>query len=247
MTRLVIAVAQTSPVRGDIGRNLESHLIFVSTAAEHTADAIFFPELSLTGYEPELAEALAVYPTDNRLSPLIDLSLKHAMTIVTGAPIVNPEGKPFIGSLVVTPNGISTYLKQHLHQGEERYFASGTQSCVIEVTRSRIGLAICADIAVSKHVSDTAERGASIYAASVFITPKGHENDAKLLQGYAATHKMAVVMANYCGESGGMVASGKSAVWDEQGRLVVEAFAECEQLIVAAQDNDGWNGRVRSV
>ncbi|MGH2830821.1 MAG: nitrilase-related carbon-nitrogen hydrolase, partial [Actinomycetota bacterium] len=46
-----IAVAQTSPVRGDVQANLEEHGRLVRVAAAEGAQLVVFPELSLTGYE----------------------------------------------------------------------------------------------------------------------------------------------------------------------------------------------------
>lgn len=65
-----ISIAQIEPVKGDIERNLARHLLFIEAALEKKADFIMFPELSLTGYEPELAEELATDAGDERLAPL---------------------------------------------------------------------------------------------------------------------------------------------------------------------------------
>ena len=49
-----ISIAQTRPIKGDIPANIEAHKRFINLAVSNGADAIFFPELSITGYEPEL-------------------------------------------------------------------------------------------------------------------------------------------------------------------------------------------------
>ncbi len=59
-----ICVAQTRPIIGDIQRNIERHKNFIALAGSYGADTVIFPELSLTGYEPTLAEALATQPAD---------------------------------------------------------------------------------------------------------------------------------------------------------------------------------------
>jgi predicted amidohydrolase len=41
-------------------KNIDNHIKFIHIALSHHADAIFFPELSLTSYEPELAYDLAI-------------------------------------------------------------------------------------------------------------------------------------------------------------------------------------------
>ena len=57
-----ICIAQTKPVTGDVNKNIDTHKKFADLAAFYRADAIIFPELSLTGYEPTLAESLAPGP-----------------------------------------------------------------------------------------------------------------------------------------------------------------------------------------
>ncbi len=51
-----ICVAQTRPVKGDIQGNIENHIKLIDLAVLNGADTIIFPELSITGYEPELAK-----------------------------------------------------------------------------------------------------------------------------------------------------------------------------------------------
>lgn len=62
-----ICVAQTRPIKGNISANIESHTKIILLASKLKSNAIFFPELSLTGYEPELAFELATDQYDKRL------------------------------------------------------------------------------------------------------------------------------------------------------------------------------------
>ena len=50
-----ICAAQTRPVKGNIQQNIENHKKLINLAVVNGADIIIFPELSITGYEPELA------------------------------------------------------------------------------------------------------------------------------------------------------------------------------------------------
>jgi predicted amidohydrolase len=49
---------------GDIQRNIEHHKNFIALAGSYGVDTVIFPELSLTGYEPALAKALATHTDD---------------------------------------------------------------------------------------------------------------------------------------------------------------------------------------
>ena len=65
-----ICIAQTRAVKGDIEANLVNHKKVIELSASHGAEMIIFPELSLTGYEPELANALARNKDDEQLNEL---------------------------------------------------------------------------------------------------------------------------------------------------------------------------------
>jgi len=64
---MILAAAQTKPTRGDIKENLLDHYRLIELAADHGANLIVFPELSITGYERETAESLSFTIDDSRL------------------------------------------------------------------------------------------------------------------------------------------------------------------------------------
>lgn len=61
-----IAIVQLEPFKGNIEKNIETHLAWIKQAIDKCTDLIVFPELSLTGYEPELAKTLATDQYDQR-------------------------------------------------------------------------------------------------------------------------------------------------------------------------------------
>jgi hypothetical protein len=82
-----IAAAQTIPIRGDVDANVERHLRLVHIAAAERAQVLVFPELSLTGYELDLAADLAFSPRDLRLTPLVEAAAASSVTLIVGAPV----------------------------------------------------------------------------------------------------------------------------------------------------------------
>ncbi len=247
MTRFTIAVAQSSSKRGDIVANVRDHCAFISAAAQCQADMVVFPELSLTGYEPDIASESTVDITDKRLDPIKELAIGSDMTVVVGAPLINPGHRPHIGALIIGPDRCAVYAKQHLHDGEEAFFLPGNDCCVVKIGAVTVGMAICADIAHESHARQAVIAGANIYAAGVLITREGFASDAALLQGYAKEHQMAVAMANYCQPTGGWIPSGKSALWDERGQLIVMADETTRCLVVAEKNDAGWGGSIVEV
>jgi predicted amidohydrolase len=237
----LVAAAQTVVARGDIAFNIERHVILAAIAARHGARLILFPELSLTGYEPTLARELALAPDDARLAPLRDTARCEGIVIVAGAPLRSGGGLPLIAALTFLPDGTThVYTKQYLHDGEETAFARGHGGVPLDVDETQVALAVCAEIGHASHAAAAAQSGAQLYATSVLVSENGYANDAALLQGYAATHGLPVLMANHGGPSGGWECAGRSAVWDETGKLVAAAPRGGECLLLARRFAGHW-------
>ena len=150
-----------------------------------------------------------------------------------------------IAALVFHPDGRrSTYTKQFLHDGEEIAFRPGAGGVPVTVGEDLVGLAICADITHPEHAAAAAGRAATVYAAGVLISDNGYAADTALMQRYAAEHRMLVLMANYGAPTGGWVSAGRSAVWRPDGRLLAEAPASGEAVIVAGRRGVEWGVRV---
>ncbi len=54
---------------------------------------------------------------------------------------------------------------------------------------------------------------------------------------------MTVVMANYGSPTGGYVSAGKSAIWDNSGKLLARAEETGEELIIATKNYGEWAGK----
>ena len=76
-----IAIAQIQPAKGDILANIASHKQMIARALVHQSDCIFFPELSITGYEPTLADSLATDVDDMLFDGFQQLSDRGNITI----------------------------------------------------------------------------------------------------------------------------------------------------------------------
>jgi predicted amidohydrolase len=231
---LKIAAAQFKPVRGDINENTQQHLQLISAAAVENVDVVIFPELSLTGYEPDLASNLAFSDADRRWEPLLNATRQYGITAMIGAPVQNGDHKPGIGLFVLSPDQpICHYSKMHLHPGEEAYFTPGDSIMLLPYREHHPGLAICADTGIPSHAQKVAQAGASIYCASVLFSATGYAEDTAKLQRYADSHSVMVVMANFYGPSGGWNVVGQSAIWDSHGVRVAVAPADRRCLVIA--------------
>lgn len=171
---MLLASAQTQPLRFDIEKNLHQHYTFVNKAASLGADLIVFPELSITGYEREKAMELSFTENDPRLETLRKLCNDHQITIIAGAP-VQINKSIYIGSFLFIPDSpVLIYTKQYLHTGEEDYYQSSFNfNPLFKLHEENVALAICADIDHPMHVENACKAGATLYIPSIFFSPGG--------------------------------------------------------------------------
>jgi len=167
------------------------------------------------------------------------------MTVVVGAPLLDDQDELHIAAFAIRSDGsVLTYTKEYVHQSEEGVFRSGPGGPAFLVEDVTVALAICADATHPEHAARAAARGATVYAVGVMITEDGYTRKAALLKSYALEHRMAVLMANYSGATGGSVSAGKSALWSEDGQLVAASAGSEEALVVGKKQNGVWNGIV---
>jgi predicted amidohydrolase len=233
--------------------NLVEHRRLVELAASHGAHVVVFPELSLTGYELELAEELAMSKDDPRLSTLADAAVAHSLTIIAGAPVRNGRAL-HIGAFIVSPERtMSLYTKQHLgafgesarRDGrvpppEASVFEPGELDPLVPFAGGPGAVAICADIGRASHPKRAAERGAKAYLASMFVIPSDFDGDSSRLCRYAAEHSMLVAFSNFGSPTGGLASAGRSSIWSEQGELLVELPSSGSGVAVATRSSKGW-------
>lgn len=252
-----VAVGQTVPVRGDVAANVAEHVRLARVAAAAGARAIVFPELSLTGYELDLAERLAFEPDDARLVPLRDVAAESGIALVAGAP-VRIDGHLHIGAFLMgADGGCDVATKRHLGAfgpdanpggavppAEASVFAPGGLAPLLRAGGVTSAVGICKDATVPGHPAEAARRGADTYLAAVFLPPADVAADVARLAGYAARHGMLVAMANSGGPSGGLPGGGGSGVWAPGGAEIVRLPPHGSGVAVALESRDGWCGAI---
>lgn len=246
-----IAAAQSRSVAGDVARNVQIHLEFVRAAVYERVQVLVFPELSLTGYEPRLL-AHHVFSADHpALEPLRNAAAEHAITLVVGGPAapVVEGAHPAIGAWVLAPDrSVALYRKRHLHANESQFASAGAEDVQVQLLAGEpTGMAVCADITHPEHAQAACNAGAALYAAGAVISAKGYGPESALLEGYARDLGMAVLLANYSGQTGGYASAGRSAFWAPGGRCVVAASSDAPCIVWAERGDSGWNGAVLAV
>lgn len=245
MSDFKIAAAQVASIRGDIDANIAAHAAAIQAAAEHEVSVLVFPELSLTGYEPDLAAELAMSAMDSRLEPLRVLARQHHMKVVVGAPLHSGTSKPALGAIVIgASGGMTSYRKMHLGTPERAIFVAGDRPLTFTVSGHTVGVAICADSSQPTHPQAYAALGANIYAAGVFLNAEWYATDMPRLMDYAARFRLLTVMANHADSIGTYASVGKSAAWAPGGALLAQARGVERAVVIATRTNSEWRGDV---
>lgn len=229
---MLIAAAQTKPVKGDIEKNIENHLTLIKEVIAHKAHAIFFPELSITGYEPELANDLATTANDKRFTVFQQLANDNDITIAIGLPVKN-NGSIEIGMAVYQPHQQpQTYSKQYLHSSETPWFVNGSGQIFLNIKNAVVAPAICYELNVPEHAAFATSNGAGVYMACTVNSFNGIDKDLNRLADIAGNYKIPVLMSNCIGVTGDYNCAGKTSAWNTEGKLIAQLDSEHEGLLI---------------
>jgi predicted amidohydrolase len=227
-----IAIAQTRSIKGNISANIEAHIKIINLAISYNADAIFFPELSITGYEPQLAKKLATNQDDTKFDAFQEISNKNKITIGLGIPTKSHLGIQ-ISMVFFQPNiARQTYSKQQLHSDEFPYFVNGDKQIILTVGNKKIAPAICYESLQIDYLENANKLGADMYVASV---AKSQNGIVKAMAHYPAIAKqfsMPVLMSNCVGYCDNFESVGQSAIWTKEGILVAQLDDDHEGILI---------------
>jgi len=219
---VTISLPQAPVIKGTLEKNVQIHLSYISESSNLGADVIVFPELSLTGYELELADQLSYQQEPDEFRMLSESSVKNNIVVIAGYPLKTEKSKPSIGAVIFFPNGyIEYYSKQYLHTGEDTYFSPGKEDYLFSIKNYRIAVAICADFSNPSHSANAVLNGADMYITSALISEHAYQADARILSKIASKHKMPVLLSNHISQTGGWPACGRNTVWDSSGEVVL--------------------------
>jgi predicted amidohydrolase len=227
---LRIAAAQPPCVSNHLDANAATHAATVRSA---DARVVVFPELSLTGYELDVA---AITADDPRLAPIVEACAEVGSLALVGAPVRGHEGAAHIAMLAVDGTGTAVaYRKMWLGSAESKRFTPGSKPAVLDVGGWRLGLAICKDTGIPQHAADTAALGIDVYVAGVLESADATAVQDERARRVATGHQVWVAVASFAGSTGGGYdrAAGGSSIWTPQGDLVSRAGPEPGAIVSA--------------
>jgi predicted amidohydrolase len=227
-----IGVAQIQSRAGDIAANILRHIEFIRQAAAQGANALFFPELSLSNYECRLAPELAMQEDDARLNVFEKLSDELHMTIGVGLPTLSPEGVRISMAIFQPHMSRQIYSKQWLHEDELPFFVPGNQPAIIPLDGLKLAPAICYESLLPEHVRQAHQLGATLYVASVAKHKAGIEKAMRYFPELARHYAMPVALSNCLGPCEGFTACGNSTIWNAKGQLMDQLDSKQEGILL---------------
>lgn len=227
-----IALAQIKPQKGMLSENMEKHIRFIHHAIEKNCDAIFFPELSLSSYEPGLAKSLAANPNNSIFQEIKYISDTEEILIGLGMPYKSDTGI-HISMFVYQPNQApQVYSKQRLHEDELPYFNPGDKQILIQLKNKQIAPAICYESLQESHAAKAILMGAEIYLASVAKPQSGIEKALKHFPSIAKKYSTTVLLVNAIGYCDNFESAGNTAIWNKHGVLIGKLSSDEEALLI---------------
>lgn len=257
---MIIALAQISPVLGNVDKNVRLHLEIIDKARKEKAGLVVFPELSLTGYNlRDLAAEVAFLPEKDKHFRQL-LSISRATDLVFGF-VEEDQG----GLIYNTAAYLSRGRPLHLHRkvylptfgmfDEARFFAQGKDVLTFDSPLGRTGLMICREFlhlsagyllqaggaGMVIVISAAPGRGAS--QGRGFDTSRMWELMGEALSFFSSAF---VIYCNRAGFEDGMAFAGGSFVFSPTGRLLARAaYAEKDFLLVEVDPEEVRRARRR--
>ncbi|MBN3079705.1 carbon-nitrogen hydrolase family protein [Pectobacterium polaris] len=227
-----ICIAQIASVAGHVDENVKKHQDMVITAAQNAVDIIVFPELSLSGYEPSLAEVLALPSEETKFDTFQSMSDEYNISIAVGYPVKFSDGIKITMIIFQPEKETLFYSKQLLHPDEVPFFKRGKQQATVSVEGKVVVPAICYESLQPVHALEAAKLGADLYVASVAKSANGVMRAYEHYPATARKHGMFVLMANEVGKADNFICAGQSAIWDREGKLLIQVNATQEALLI---------------
>ena len=243
MTTLNILMAQINTLVGDFEGNTRQVIDVVRRAeAAQPEPIVVFPELTLCGYPPE---DLLLRPSIERRVNQSLARLCEALTGQAWAVIGYPKmesGKLYnVAGVIHGGKLVAEYRKHALPNyqvfDEKRYFAAGSEPCVVNIHGVKIGLSICEDIWEEEPSLLAAEAGAELLI-NINSSPyhRGKRQERWDIVGDRARQAACpVVYVNQVGGQDELVFDGGSFAVDATGEVKVAApnFVEGEYWLQA--------------
>jgi predicted amidohydrolase len=244
----VAAVQMCAPV-AQVNGNLKKTREFVRRARDQRVDIVCFPETNISGYWSHRDLYDLAEPIPGRISEeVVEMATETGVTILAGMVEMGKNGVVYNTQIVATPQGLAgKYRKLHVNESEIPYFSYGYDLPVFHHPKVRFGIEICYDSHFPELSTALVLKGCEL----LFFPHASGEGEGfeegeretreekrarwlRYMPARAYDNAVFVVVCNQVGDNGGGTTfPGVSMVIDPKGRVIAEAQADEEDMIVA--------------
>ena len=254
-----IALAQINQTVGDFQNNIEKIRLTIDHARSKNADLVVFPELAITGYPPKDFLDIPAF-VDENLKALEKITRSvSGISAIIGFVDKNkrPHGKlvhnaaAFIQDKKIISIHHKSLLPTYDVFDECRYFEPAYTISPVKFMDYTLGISICEDIWNDEEfwarplyekdpIEDLIFQGANIIiniSSSPFAVGKHDKIRLRMLIHDAVKYKVPFVYVNQVGGNDDLVFDGNSTVINAEGKLIAQAAAFEEDLMVVDIEN----------
>jgi NAD+ synthase (glutamine-hydrolysing) len=239
MDELRIAIGQVNCIVGNIKGNCARIVEYIERANSLGVDIVTFPELAITGYPPEDLLLKRSF-IDENLKALGELA-EAVGDIVVVVGFVNRQGGYLYNAAAVMYKrkikGIchKTLLPNYGVFDEKRYFEQGNRPSVFRYGDVKFGVSICEDIWRREGPTEMMARAGAALICNINASPyhagKIHVR-AEISKKRIRENSVFISYTNMVGGQDELVFDGQSFVMDKKGRVMAQAEAFSEDLLV---------------
>ena len=250
--KLKIALAQLSPLVGDVEKNV-SKLIEIRSKLDNDIDILVAPELYISGYpiddlvlREDFLKSVSV-----GIENLVSISKDNKSSIIFGAP--RKFHNSIRNSVFVIENGKILTVKDKYELpntgvfDEQRIFSQGELQDCINIKHVNIGLPICEDIWEKRVLKNLSSKGAEIIIsinASPYTIVKKKERDSVAAQRVKETN-LPIIYLNRTGGQDELIFDGSSFGLNNDGNKFFSSleFEEQVSIVEFTKENKKWIGK----
>ncbi len=233
-----IAIAQTEIHFEEQADNLARAEQFLSQAADSGADAVFFPEMSFTGFTMHTALAASLGKT--AYADMQRLASFHDIAVGFGWVNCTPETAYENHYTVLGKQGniLSDYVKIHpfSYGDEEKYYRNGNQIVSGVLCGMPFSTLICYDLRFPEVFRLAAKKAALLIVPANWLSRRSAHWDL-LLRARAIENQVYVLGVNCVGTQETHHFVGSSCLVNPEGETLVQCGSE-EQLALVDLEND---------
>ena len=245
-----IALCQINPTVGAIKQNKELILKKYQEAINLGAELIVFPELALIGYPPQDLLLRNKFINNAEIA-LDEIAKQSTIPIIIGSTLA--ENDQLYNCSYVCANGqvVDHYKKILLPTydvfDEDRYFKSGDQPVIVEISIGskikKIGLQICEDLwdhTYSRNLADQLKNAGAELIINISASPYRVDrlvDRCNLIKTKVDSTGIPFLYCNLVGAQDELIFDGQSVAYDSKGNLIAQGNSFVEEIIIVDFDN----------